>query len=273
MADDRNRDNEQDDLLPELTPADESSSPDATVAGDAAPDETVVPGGPEETSPGYQETNTGETIAIGAPIEDTSSSAFETVVEGDVGGPPPDADTFIEEPLGGIPGGEATGPIGSGETTGSTEVTGEIIEELPPPPGTKKTASGVGAAAATLPPPAELVPLERKKPKSDAWTLFLVFTFVIFSCGIYLTAKELHDLYDYHFGFLSKEGEKPEEEGEEGAAAKDGAKPDEKAAEPGEKKDGDQKPEGAPEEKKEGDKKPDGGKDPDKWPDDPNRKQ
>jgi|SRR3972149_112280 len=43
---------------------------------------------------------------------------------------------------------------------------------------------------------AELIPIEQK-PKSDVWTLLLIFSFIFFCSAIYIAGKELHEQYGW----------------------------------------------------------------------------
>lgn len=227
-----------DETFPELTPAGANETfPELTPTGAgetfpelAAPEETLAGGAPNPNETFIDEGETGAGSTATSPLTTR---------------PPSEPETFIEE--------EVPSPA-TGDTTGSTIVSGgDIIEEM------TQSGQAVSAPAVAAQPGAEFLPLERKRPKSDVWTLFLVFAFVIFCGGIFLTGKELYDLYDVKFGILSKEGEIPQTEGAAAQKpAEDGKK--EPAAKEGDQKDkekaGDQKPSDGDQKKADEEKKP-----------------
>lgn len=78
-------------------------------------------------------------------------------------------------------------------------------EAVPMPPSHKESAPAQFSAA-------ELLPVATK-PKSNAWTLLLVFTFIFFVAGIILPGIELNEYYHVlFFGILSDPEEKAKKE-------------------------------------------------------------
>jgi hypothetical protein len=66
-------------------------------------------------------------------------------------------------------------------------------------------------AAPAAPAGHEFVPEATHRPKSDAWTLMLVLTFLAFSVGAGVAGREAWEHYDVQFFMFSKEG-KPAQE-------------------------------------------------------------
>ena len=53
---------------------------------------------------------------------------------------------------------------------------------------------------------AEFVPEASGKPKSDVYTMLLIFTFIAFLAGIIIAGRELFEAYDVQFWVFSREG-------------------------------------------------------------------
>ncbi len=78
------------------------------------------------------------------------------------------------------------------------------------PPAAEEPAAPVGA---------EFVPAGSRKPKSDVYTLFLIFTFVVFLAGCIIAGREAWECYDVQFWAFTKEPVKNQAQGEEAVPA------------------------------------------------------
>ena len=81
-----------------------------------------------------------------------------------------------------------------------------------PQPGDDEVTEGIEAeeAAPAAPSGHEFVAEASHKPKSDAWTLMLVLTFLAFAVGAGVAGREAWEHYDVEFYMFSKEGKKAE---------------------------------------------------------------
>jgi hypothetical protein len=77
-----------------------------------------------------------------------------------------------------------------------------------PQPADDEVTEGIEAeeAAPAAPSGHEFVAEASHKPKSDAWTLMLILTFLAFSVGAGVAGREAWEHYDVEFWMFSKEG-------------------------------------------------------------------
>jgi hypothetical protein len=77
-----------------------------------------------------------------------------------------------------------------------------------PQPEDEEVTEGIEAeeAAPAAPSGHEFVAEASHKPKSDAWTLMLILTFLAFSVGAGVAGREAWEHYDVEFWMFSKEG-------------------------------------------------------------------
>jgi hypothetical protein len=91
-----------------------------------------------------------------------------------------------------------------------------------PQAGDDEVTEGIEAeeAAPAAPSGHEFVAESSHKPKSDAWTLMLILTFLAFAAGAGVAGREAWEHYDVEFWMFSKEGKaaQPTQPGTEDAA-------------------------------------------------------